>query len=105
VTGVTPWKLISLVSKNDAAVERRRERMPACLDVLVPKLDVSAPMFLPNRIEIDKNIESTMKFSALEVVEVHVNIEPAAWTRYVNAAAVQFLVGKQVWDAGYAGEV
>ena len=46
-----------------------------------------------------------MKFSAFEVVEVHMDVESTAWPRYVNAAPEELLVSKQVRNVRDIGEI
>ena len=75
------------------------------LYVSVPQLELAAPSLLPRLIEIKQEIQSPVKLSILDEVEVNMNVQPAPRACDVDAAAEQLLVSKEIWHVCNIGEI
>src|SRR5580658_2987875 len=78
--------------KNDAPVEQRLKAVVAVFDLLVPELEMAAPLGFPAGIEKNQNVEPPVQFAFSNVVEVDVHIQASARTGLMDTAADQFLV-------------
>ncbi len=63
--------------------------------VLVPQLDIDAPLFTPILVEVDEEIQPAMEATVLDVIEVGVHIKVAARAGLIDPASDQFLVGQK----------
>src|SRR5262245_23236728 len=81
------------------------KRLNAVLYVLIPELDFSAPLFLPDRIEIDKQIQPAVQLTLLDIIEIDMNIETSTGPGDVNAATDELLVSQKIANAGYIRQI
>ena len=91
--------------ENNATIQYGREGLPTTLDVLVPELDVTAPLFVPHRIEVHQQVQAPVELSALEEIKVYMHIEPAARSGDVHSATIKFLISEEVRDTGHICEI
>ena len=60
--------------EDHAAIQDRGKLLQAFFYVPIPELDVAAPSFVPNWIEINEDIQTAMKLSVFQKIKIDVNI-------------------------------
>ena len=76
----------------------------ADLNVLVPELDIPAPLRAPVLVEIDQDVQAALNLSLRYLIEINMYVEVTARSGLVDAAADEFVVGEQVGDLEDRGE-